>query len=384
MLHPLDAAVAASPPPDGRRVAVCVPDATRPVDVGAALHALRPYLRGDVTVVVGLGLHRRMRPDERFDSPFPVVEHDPDDTVPTAVVDGIPGGVSRTVADADVVLGVGIVELHQYAGFSGGHKAVAVGCGARATLDALHHRDRVVASGVELGRLDGNPFRAAIDALGEAARCLWTLQTTGPGATFREARACDGAAWVAGPPRDALRRAAAALDCWRDEPGRHAAAVLRVPSRKAVNFYQASRAATYIGLSADPPLLPGATLFLDAACPEGLGEGEGERAFAEVLVRAAHGCEGPPRQREQANGAAPWSSLLDGPAPEGAGTQRAVMLALLLRRYRLVVCGVRDPAPLCAVGIEATSAPAVERAPSDALIVDDPFGRLPRFAPRVP
>jgi hypothetical protein len=368
VLQPLDAALAANPPPDGRRVAVCVPDATRPVDVGAALHALRPHLRGEVTVVVGLGLHRRMRPEERFESPFPVVEHDPDDTVPTAVVDGIAGGVSPAVARADVVLGVGIVELHQYAGFSGGHKAVAVGCGARATLDALHHRDRVVARGVELGRLDGNPFRAAIDALGEAARCVWTLQTTGPGATFHEARACDGAAWVAGPPRDALRTAATALDCWRDEPVRHSAAVLRVPSRKAVNFYQASRAATYIGLSADPPLLPGATLFLDAACPEGLGEGAGERAFAEVLGR----------------GAAPWSELLDGPAPEGAGTQRAVMLALLLRRYRLVVCGVRETAPLRAAGLVATSAPAVDLAPSDALVVDDPFGRLPRFAPGVP
>jgi hypothetical protein len=363
MLRTLDDALAACPPPTGLRTAVCVPDGTRPVDVGAALRALRPYLSGQVTVVVGLGLHRPMRPDELFESPFPVVQHDPDDTVPTAVVDGIPGGVSRTVADADVVLGVGIVELHQYAGFSGGHKAVAVGCGARATLDALHHRDRVVAPGVELGRLDGNPFRAAVDALGEAARCSWSLVTTGPGPTFPHARTEDGACWSAGPPREAVRAAAVALDCWRDVPRRHGAAVLRVPARKAVNVYQASRAATYIGLSADPPLQPGATLFLEAACPEGLGEGAGEQAFADVLRV----------------GTAPWGELLSGPAPEGAGTQRAVMLALLLRRYRLVVCGVDDPAPLRAVGLDATDASAEQVAPADALFVDDPFGRLPRF-----
>jgi hypothetical protein len=335
-----------TPPPRGRRVAIAVPDGTRPVDVGAALAMLRPYV-DDAVVVVGLGLHRPMRPSELPASPWPVVQHDPDDTVATAVVDGIPGGVSRAIAEADVVLGVGIVELHQYAGFSGGHKAVSVGCGARATLDALHHRDRVIAPGVELGRLDGNPFRAAVDALGEAARCSWTLLSA-------------GGRWFAGEPRATLRAAAASLDCWLPVPTLHPAAILRVPAKKAVNFYQASRAATYIGLSAAPPLAPGATLFLDAACPEGMGEGDGERAFARVLRSGV--------------------DVLDGPAPEGAGTQRAVMLALLRRRFPLVVCGVLDPRPLRACGIEATSSPAEALAPPGSLVVADPFGRLPRLA----
>ena len=128
-------AIAASPPPPGARVRIAVPDGTRPVDVGAALAALRPWIAGEARAIVGLGLHRPMRPDELPPSPFPLVQHDPDDTFATGVIDGIPGGVSRHLADADVVLGVGIVELHQYAGFSGGHKAVAVGLGARATIE---------------------------------------------------------------------------------------------------------------------------------------------------------------------------------------------------------------------------------------------------------
>ena len=191
-------ALLASPPPSGGRVRIAVPDGTRPLDVNAALHALRPWLAGDVRAVVGLGLHRAMRAEELPGSPFPLHQHDPDDTVPTAIVDGIPGGISRAVADADVLLGVGIVELHQYAGFSGGHKAVAVGLGARATIDALHHRDRVTAPGVRLGRLEGNPFRAAIDGLGEAAGCRWVLLLA-------------GGRWFAGEPRATLARAAASL-----------------------------------------------------------------------------------------------------------------------------------------------------------------------------
>lgn len=345
-------AIATHPPPNRGRVAVALPDGTRPVDVPAALASLAPHL-GDAFGVIGLGLHRAMHADELPRSPFPLVQHDPDDTVPTTIVDGIPGGVFRPVAEADTVIGVGIVELHQYAGFSGGHKAVAVGCGARATIDALHHRSRVTAPGVELGRLDGNPFRAAVDALGAAARVEWVLLQAGAG-------------WFAGEPVATLRAAAASLDCWWDLPRRHPAAILRVRGKKAVNVYQASRAATYLGLSADPPLDPGATLFLDAACPEGLGEGSGERAFAELLARV------PP----------PWDSLLTGDAPEGGGTQRAIMLALLLRRYKLVFCGVVDPRPLQAVGLEATALPAEAVAPADALVVDDPFGRLPRLSPR--
>ena len=41
--------------------------------------------------------------------------------------------VARPVAEAPYAIVVGVVELHQYAGVSGGHKAVAVGCGGRQT-----------------------------------------------------------------------------------------------------------------------------------------------------------------------------------------------------------------------------------------------------------
>ena len=343
-------AVAACPPPRGRRVVIAIPDGTRPVDVPAALTALAPFV-GQATAVVGLGLHRAMRDSELPLSPFPVVQHDPDDTISTRSVDGVPGGVSRTLAGADVVLGVGIVELHQYAGFSGGHKAVSVGLGSRATIDALHHRDRVVAPGVALGNLGGNPFREVVDRLGEAAGVEWVLNVA-------------GGRWFAGAPRAVLADAAASLDSWWDLALPVSSAVLVVPPRKAVNFYQASRAATYIGLSTRPPLVEGATLYLDAACPEGMGDGSGERAFAQLAREVAY----------------PWGATLRGTAPVGGGTQRRVMLALLLQRYRLVVTGCSHPEALRACGIEAHEAPARELAPGQALWVHDPFGRVPRLA----
>lgn len=316
------------------------------MDVPAALLALEG--RGDWRVLVGLGLHRPMSAAERAPlARWPVQEHDPDEVLSTVDVDGVPGYVNWAVARADTVLALGVVEPHQYAGFSGGHKAVAVGCGGRATIAALHHRDRVLAPGVRLGQLGGNPFRAAVDALGEAAGCAAALLWV-PAAGL----------WAFGEPRAALAEAAALSSPWVRVERPAPAALLRVPPAKAGSLYQASRAATYLGLSPSPPVAPGGLLVLEAACPEGPGAEAG-------FVAALRGC------------APPWRALLTGPPPTGPGAQRAVMLALLARDYRLRVVGCQGASALRALGIDAVEAPA-EPEP-DWLVVDQPFTRIPQL-----
>lgn len=330
-------------------VAIAVPDGTRRVDLPSALSALDEHLPARGPVVVGLGLHRPMREDELGPiADWSAIQHNPDDCIRTVEVDGIPGSVGRPIAEAPWSISVGVGELHQYAGISGGHKGVAVGCGGRETIAALHHRDRVMAQGVEVGRLDGNPFRAAVDSLGHAARCRLALLYL-PAVDL----------WLAGEPVAVVQDAVRRLTPWTRVADPASAAVVHVQGPKAVSLYQASRAATYLALSPAPPLLPGATIAIEAACPEGLGSEAGFHA-------ALH--SGPP----------PWTHLLTGPPPTGPGAQRAVMLALLAREYRLVVYGVDDPAPLLAAGIEAHTQPA----PTDStwLQVPRPFQSLPQWA----
>jgi hypothetical protein len=333
---------------DDDPVAVCIPDLTRPLDVRPALRELLPRLSGGAELIVGLGLHRPLEASElEAYAPFRPLQHDPDDCLPTAEVGGIPGLVGRPVAERGRAISVGVAELHQYAGLSGGHKGVAVGCGGRATLAALHARERVLAPGVAIGGLLGNPFRAAIDQLGEAAGCYASL-TWVPGA----------GCWLFGEPRQVLAEALRRIQPWRPVQRRYRGAVLRVPAAKARSFYQASRAATYLGLSPSPPLEPGALLILEAACPEGLGA---EQGFVDALHSEP----------------APWSRLLSGPAPEGAGAQRGVMLALLSSRYRLAVAGAARPQALQAAGLELWTGPLPQG--PDWLEVPNPFGRLPQL-----
>ncbi len=341
----------------GRTAAIAVPDSTRAVDVPAALAALRRWLPRfeKVTVVVGLGLHRPLTDLEleplRKASPWTVVNHDPDDTVQLGVVDGVPCTVHPAFCDVDLVATVGRVELHQYAGLSGGHKGVSVGCGGRSTLAALHGRKRVCDPRVIVGRLDDNPFRALVDELGRRVGCQLALQTLPDGR------------WLAGHPDHILKQAVSALDPWQPVEHPVDTCVLRVPDAKAVNLYQASRAATYLALSPHPPLVEGARLILDARCPEGMGQGSGEKAFAALLATT------PP----------PWDRLLTEPVPEGAGLQRAFMLARLARRYRLVIAGCETAAELRSLGLDATTEPADTIAGKDALEVPAPFSRLPQL-----
>jgi hypothetical protein len=274
------------------------------------------------------------------------LQHDPDDCVPTGIVDGIAGAVGRPIAQAPWSISVGVGELHQYAGISGGHKGVAVGCGGAETIAALHHRDRVLAPGIQVGRIAGNPFRAAIDGLGRAARCRLALMYL-PSVDI----------WLAGRPEAVVREAVHRLSPWRWVAEPADGALIEVLGPKAVSLYQASRAATYLALSPAPPLLPGATIALQAACPEGLGS---ESGFVAALA-----------------GGPPWTELLTGPAPVGPGAQRAVMLALLAAEYRLVVYGVEEPGLLRAVGIEAHSGPA--SAQPTWLRVPRPFAVLPQL-----
>lgn len=338
--------------PPHRRALVALPDLTRPIDAVAALAAFEAWLPSgsERVAIVGLGLHRPLTPAElaplRAVWSGEVKNHDPDNWISLAAEGDIPVTLNPEVARCDLRLTAGVVELHQYAGFSGGYKGIVVGLGGRPTLDALHHRRVVTDPQVIVGRLSPNPFREAIDRIGARVGVYLALQW-------------NGRAWFAGPPSFAMRDAAAELDGWYTVSRRYSQVILKVPRVKAVNFYQASRAATYLALSPHPPLNPGARLILEAACPEGMGQGSGEQAFAEVLRNTPV-----------------WTDIFGQELP-GAGTQRALMLARLAQRYTLEITGCESAAILRAHHIPARAEPAT--AGPDTLVVEDAFQLLPQF-----
>jgi nickel-dependent lactate racemase len=169
----------------GRRDAVVVvPDATRDVNLPVVLpEVLQRLSRGGIearriTVMVACGTHPPV-PDadlQRLLGQLPggieTVQHDARDVgslVEVGTVEGRPIRVNRRVAEADLLVTIGEVKHHYFAGFGGGPKMVFPGVGGYEEIQANHARviddpGGVAARnpGCEPGVLTGNPVAEEI------------------------------------------------------------------------------------------------------------------------------------------------------------------------------------------------------------------------------
>jgi len=355
---------------DARAVAVVVPDATRDCPVATLLPPVlerlaRAGLRDEqICVVVGCGLHRPTTADEKAALVGAAIAArvrvvDAQGITQTSVTLGATaaGGaiaMNDTVARADLVVAVGVVEPHLYAGFSGGVKAVAIGCAGQETIAWTHHPVFLDQPAVRLCRLDGNPFQEALREIAAATGLRFALNVVrsdgggvaglsagDPAAVQRQLAQDHGGAWIRryGQPFDLV--------------------VAGVPAPKDRSLYQASRAATYVGLAARPVLADGGLVVCCADLPLGVGDGPGETNFGALLAATerpldlvARGCV----------------------EPLGPGGQRAYMMAKLMSLYRVGVVGGGDRGLIESLGLLAFD--SVDEAIAAARRVRGPEARI--------
>jgi nickel-dependent lactate racemase len=281
--------------------------------------------------------------------------HDPGDVLEVGTVEGTPVELNRRVARADAVLSTGMVEPHQYAGFSGGAKTVAVGAGGEPLIRHTHGPEVLGRPGVRLGRVADNPFRDLVDRAGDRCGLEFCLNVThGPAGILDVA---------AGTPRrvvDALADIARAARSVAVEDT-YDAVVAGVGAPKDASLYQASRAATSVALGDANPLRDGGRVAIPATLSEGAGKGTGETRFHEWLA----GADGP---------ASLYEAMRDGYEP---GAQRAFVLARVLRDHDVSVTNSEAPGVVeeCLMTATDTVEEAVE-AGSDVLVVPDALNTL--------
>ena len=332
---------------DCKTVAIAIPDASRPCPSARLLPPLLGRLNAAgvadeaITVLIGCGLHRATDDAEKRRLVGDVIDRV---TVSDAqaqtqesidlgqTTSGIPVYLNRLVANADLAITVGVVEPHLYAGFSGGVKGVAIGCAGHQTIAATHHPAFISQPGVDLGSLRGNPFQVALNEIAARSDLGFAINIVAGHEDEPAAIACGDPAAV-----QATLAAAHRAAWFRPVPGRFDVIVAGVPAPKSESLYQASRAATYLGLAAQPALEDDGLILLACDMPSNAGDGPGELNFAALVA-----------------GARPDEILSRGlREPLGPGGQRAFVVARVLQRYRVGVLGAGNPAFLEALGISA-------------------------------
>ncbi|MDR1616964.1 MAG: nickel-dependent lactate racemase [Syntrophomonadaceae bacterium] len=136
-----------------RSAVIIVNDITRPTPYYAMLPPLLEELRqaglrnGDIKLVVALGIHRPHSEDENrrifgdeIVCEYEILNHNCDADLTTVGVlsNGMRLEINRTAAEADLLITTGMVELHYFAGYSGGRKSILPGIASRRLIEANH------------------------------------------------------------------------------------------------------------------------------------------------------------------------------------------------------------------------------------------------------
>ena len=325
----------------GDRVCIVFTDITRASPDHLLVPPILAELRAagvhdeDVTLLCGIGLHRPSTPEEKVTKlgrdvveRYRVVDSEP--LNPEALVSlgttesGIPLSVNKVAYEADLLIATGIVEPHQYAGYSGGRKTLAVGAAGEAMIAYTHGPQMIDDPATRLGRIEGNPFHEAIS---EAARRA--------GLRFIVNVVQDDQKRVvyvrAGEPEAAFQELVAGARTLYEVPvpRQYDVAVAGVGYPKDANLYQASRAASYLFFAPTPVVKPGGVFIVPAPCGEGAGEGVGEQRFLKAMQEAAD-----------------VQAILDDARRHGypPGQQRAFVMAKVLEQNDVIVVGAEDPA----------------------------------------
>ena len=279
----------------GNRVCIVFTDITR----ASPDHLLIPPLLreletagvpdGNIVLLCGTGLHRPSTASEKAAklggdvlSRYRVIDNEPQN--PQALADlgvtagGVPVRLHRAAVEADVLIATGIVEPHQFAGYSGGRKTLAVGAAGEPLIAHTHGPAFLDHPGTRLGRIDGNPFHEAVTEAARRGGLRFILNVVQDD-DKRVLRV------MAGDPQWAFEQLVTFARSVYEVPipRQYDIAIGGVGFPKDSNLYQASRAPSYLFFAPTPVVKPGGFFIIPARCEEGAGAGVGEQRFLAAM-----------------------------------------------------------------------------------------------------
>jgi nickel-dependent lactate racemase len=255
------------------KVAVVVSDITRPCPTRKILPFIMRSLkmsgvpRDNVRILIGTGSHRGQTPAERrallgtYASSIPqVVDHSMDSVQHVGTTRrGTRVSVNPLLLDADFALAIGNVDVHYFAGYTGGYKAVVPGLAGRETIERNH--SLMTLPNAEPGVVESNPVREDLEEAGQMTGLRYVVNVV-----LDERKRIVGS--YAGDPILAQRAAIKAVDDLVKVPIREPADIVLASAGgypRDINLYQAHKAIE----NASHAVKTGGTIILVAECREG-------------------------------------------------------------------------------------------------------------------
>jgi nickel-dependent lactate racemase len=340
LAHPVDSPTLGALAKPGHKVCILFTDSTRASPDHQLVPALLTELESagvrskDILLLCATGMHRPSTAEEkliklgkRIQEKYRIVDHEPtnlDRLVEVGVAEGgVPLAVNRFAVEADLVIATGIVEPHQYAGYSGGGKTLAIGAAGEKFIAFTHSPHMIDHPGTRLGRIDGNPFQKAVKEVSRLAGLRFIVNVV----QDEQKRPI---AVLAGEPEATFEKLVEIARRVYEVPitRRHDVAVAGVGFPKDVNLYQATRAVSYLFFAPTCVVKEKGVFILPAPTPEGAGLGPGELAFYEAMRNAPD-----------------MPTLLAKLRRTGCppGAQRAFIMAKVLEKARVIVVGSETP-----------------------------------------
>ena len=297
------------------------------------LHAAGVH-KYDITLLCGTGLHRPSTYEEKVAKlgvevveQYHIVDNEPQNPAHLVYLgkteNGTPVSVNKIAYESNLLIATGIIEPHQYAGYSGARKTVAIGAAGEDTIAYTHGPRMIDHPGTRLGLIEGNTFHRAITEAARRAGLRFILNVV----VDDENRPI---AIYGGEPEATFAKLVSVAQKLYTVPVPHQYDVVvgGVGFPKDSNLYQASRAPSYIFFAPTPVIKKGGVLITPAKCDEGAGKGIGEQRFYEEMQSAPT-----------------MSVLLDSMRQRGyqPGAQRAFVMAKVMEVNPVVIVGAEFP-----------------------------------------
>lgn len=279
----------------GLKVAIMINDNTRYVPQEIIVDEILKVLdasgvrKEDITIIIATGTHRPNTDKEieemlgtGMPREFKVINHSAYDKANLVEVgktegEAVPVVVNKAVAEADVKIGIGVIEPHLFAGYSGGVKVLAVGAAGIETIAATHNAKMLEHPKTRLGVVRGNLFREFLNETAKIVGMDFILNVV-----MDENEEVLGV--FAGDPVKAHGEGVDfAKGIYEVKAARQADVVISVPKYpKTINLYQAIRAANGVFFGENPLVKKGGAVIIPARCWDGVGSKDLMEDLAEV------------------------------------------------------------------------------------------------------